>query len=326
MNLFYRMRNSVSMSIAAFLLLSLLSTQTSTAKEISYPDFDKSMLREGVIFNEKKKIFAKRKKRYNSADRNFVAMFRDNYNRNIEAAKNDPEDSDYRIPPIVHQIWLGSQVPEKYYEWMASWMKIIGWEYRLWTDDDVKHLKLYNQELYDQSTNYGEKADILRLEILHRFGGIYVDTDYECFRPEILDELHKSYDFYIGFEPVEHGFVKKFNMFKVCNAVMASAPHHPLMKDFIENLKANYYAYRECCGPVERTGPSYLTRIICEYEKSHAHHHRNMYLPCTFIYLYSEPDITYFINNPEVPVELFPETLGIHYWSGSWKKKGLNFM
>ena len=154
MSLFFKVRNATSIRFAVFLLLSFVSTQSSISKEISYPDFDKSMRREGVIFNENKESFAKRQRQYNNADKNFVAMFRDNYYRNIEDAKNDPEDVDYRIPPIVHQIWLGSQVPEKYYEWMASWMRKIGWEYRLWTDDDVKHLKLYNQDLYDQSTNF----------------------------------------------------------------------------------------------------------------------------------------------------------------------------
>ena len=29
----------------------------------------------------------------------------------------------------------------------------------------------------------GEKSDIFRYEILYRFGGVYVDTDFECIKP-----------------------------------------------------------------------------------------------------------------------------------------------
>ena len=309
-----------SQSLRAFFLMSLLLVKTILAGSFEYPDFDQSMLRDLKCLNKRIEEVERVKKKYASYDQKMVAMFRDIYEQNIHAAQNDPVfTSKVRIPRIVHQIWLGGNVPEKYREWMESWLIGSGWEYKLWTDEDVKHFKLYNQDLYDKSDNYGEKADILRLEILNRFGGVYADTDYECLNPAVLEELHKNYDFYIGFEPLEHGCIYKYHLFKVCNAIMASAPGHPLIKDFIVNMKANFFAYIERT-PVERTGPSYLTRIICQFELSRAHQYRNMYLPCSFIYPYTEMDLNYFIANPYISVDICPETLGIHYWSGSWKK------
>ncbi len=291
---------------------------SSVAASIVYPEFEVGMCREVDCFNRSSKAIEKRQELYHLADPEYVDLFTEIYNTHVAAAKQDCHKGDYRIPRIVHQIWLGSPVPEKYFKWMESWVGYYGWEYKLWTEEDVKGMKLQNRVLYEASRNYGEKADILRLEILYQYGGVYADVDYECTNHEIIDELHQSFDFYIGFEPLEHGYVKRFNMFKLCNAIIGAKQYHPLIKDLIVNLRANYYAYRDRCGPVERTGPSYITRIICEYEKRHTHNLRNIYLPCTFFYPYSEADLNFFQENPQLGVPLFNETVGIHYWSGSW--------
>ena len=67
------------------------------------------------------------------------------------------------------------------------------WEYRLWTDSDVKGLKLECESIISQSACMGQKSDLLRVEILKQFGGLYVDCDYESLRP--LDDIHERYDF-----------------------------------------------------------------------------------------------------------------------------------
>lgn len=279
--------------------------------EIAYPDFIASMLQ-----SQQKDNFDYRKKAIEFADPKFVKLFIDAYEKNIAAAENDTATG-YRIPRIVHQIWLGSPTPEKYHHWMKTWANLKGWEYKLWTDEEVSKLSLHNQDLYDRSSNFGEKSDILRLEILERFGGLYVDTDFECYNVDVLDELNRSFDFYIGFEPLEHGFIRRYKMFKICNALIAAKPHHPLINDFITNLKANYYAYLNV-GTIERTGPSYLTRIICSYEQRKVCSCRNMYMPSSFFYPLSEPDARFFGGHPESQYILAPETAAIHYWNQSW--------
>jgi mannosyltransferase OCH1-like enzyme len=45
---------------------------------------------------------------------------------------------------------------------------------------DVKLMILKNQKAYSLAKNWGMKSDILRYEILQKFGGVYIDTDYEC--------------------------------------------------------------------------------------------------------------------------------------------------
>ena len=59
---------------------------------------------------------------------------------------------------------------------------------QLWTDTTL--LKIQNREIYDSIPIYATKADILRLEILAKFGGVYVDADSMCLAP--VDALVKN--------------------------------------------------------------------------------------------------------------------------------------
>jgi mannosyltransferase OCH1-like enzyme len=54
-----------------------------------------------------------------------------------------------------------------------------GIQYRLWQDGDAQALSMINRSALDAATTMAQKADILRLEILYQFGGIYLDTDVE---------------------------------------------------------------------------------------------------------------------------------------------------
>lgn len=280
------------------------------------PDFDQSMLRQGLRLEELNVDFNEvGQKIYGERNQEILSFFRELYYKNIQEAAQFPEVKD-RIPRIVHQIWLGGPVPNEFRHWMDTWRN-QGWEYKLWTDAEIAKLKMRNKALYDLAENYGEKSDIVRLEILYQYGGLYVDTDFECLNIEIFNDLHRGFDFYIGFEPLEHGFTNKFNMNKFCNALIGSAIGHPLMHDFIENIQANYLAYRKCCTAIQRTGPSYLTRIIWEFEAAGTHNNRNLYLPCTFFYPISDPEV-----RKATCFELWVpnETAGIHYWYGSWHR------
>lgn len=287
---------------ASAILVFICMSSVAESKPIPYPNFMASMLRNKGTEEEYKK--------FNPA---LVEFFTNSYERCVNSQLNSNID---RIPRIVHQIWLGGPVPERYHNWMTYWASLEGWEYKLWTDEEADALPMYNKDLYNKCINKGEKSDILRLEILNQFGGIYVDVDYECVNIDIFEELHRQYDFYIGFEPLEHGSIKKRNMFKVCNALLGSVPHHPLVNHLIVNLKANFLAYMPFCGAVERSGPSYLTRIICDYLPNCPDRYRNICLPCTFFYPFTDAEVIELDS-----LDVFAETGGIHYCSGSWRKK-----
>ena len=107
--------------------------------------------------------------------------------RSLGKAQNCPI-----IPKKIHLIWLGPKTPPIVFkDCLASLKKNLpDWEFKLWTDADVPSLDLYNQKYFDEETNYAAKSDILRYEILYRFGGVYIDVDIEVIQSlDILKPL-----------------------------------------------------------------------------------------------------------------------------------------
>ena len=58
--------------------------------------------------------------------------------------------------------------------------------YRLWHEDAIDALGLRNDGIYRRYLAeglYDGAADVARIEILHRFGGVYTDADSVALRP-----------------------------------------------------------------------------------------------------------------------------------------------
>ncbi|MBI1373641.1 MAG: hypothetical protein GC159_13005 [Phycisphaera sp.] len=83
------------------------------------------------------------------------------------------------IPRIIHQVWLATPMPDQVRGWIDGWRAVHGdWEHRLWTDRNMPDL--VNRMWFDATPIPAQKADIARYEIVYRYGGLYVDADYEC--------------------------------------------------------------------------------------------------------------------------------------------------
>lgn len=310
----------------AFLCLSFASPQYIQTEvyiqpvEFTFPDFDQSMMRHGLSNAIFKQIYTRKTKnphllsmRTNKSD------FKDLYDKNRQFYTNDV-NAPTKIPKIVHQIWLGSNVPEKFHDWMHSWMKMNGWEYKLWTDKEVKHFPLHNQNLFDNAKDYGEKSDILRYEILFKEGGVYVDIDFECIKPYIFEQLNKSYDFYAGFEPVEHKQPKIASPL-VGNAIIGCAAGHPILERLIADMNDHYKKNAKLWAVIS-TGPVYFTEKIIQFNKTNDPRFINIFLPPTFFFPLTYSEVRYDYENSMKKL-IKPESAAIHYWSGSWidKKK-----
>jgi len=179
-----------------------------------------------------------------------LAFFRDLYNKN-NLAKVIPSEKP-KVPKIIHQIWLGSEMPQELKKYTATWLQKHakgGWRYKLWTDKDVENFNLYNKDIFDRETNFGAKSDIFRYEILYRHGGVYVDTDFECLRA--LDLFNHRYDFYVGIQPLDTQYLQ------LGIGLIGSAPGHPILKHSIETLRHSFDTHK---GAPAKTGPIHLTR------------------------------------------------------------------
>lgn len=213
-------------------------------------------------------------------------------------------EKENKIPKIIHQIWLGSPVPHVFTPFILSWKMYEnrGWKYKLWTDKDIEQLPLYNQKLYDASNNAGEKSDIARWEILYRFGGVYVDMDFECLQP--LDILHYAYDFYVGIQPLDTLFVQ------LGAALVGSRAGHPILKYCIETIAHN----QSRKGVTQKTGPVHLTRSF--YAAAGHGGLKDIALPASYFYPLGCREKA--VNKQKW---IQNGAFAVHWWSKSWMPK-----
>lgn len=234
-------------------------------------------------------------------------FLKDLYEKNV--LKNSVVCNKPLIPKIIHQIWLGSPFPEKLKKWQQSWLeKNPTWQYRLWTDEDLKTFKLQNQKMYEKATNWGEKSDIFRYEILYRYGGLYADIDFECLKP--LDILHHTLDFYTGIGYLPHAFLY--------NGLIAAAPGHPIIKACIEKMAPG--GELENTDDIQnRTGPWYFTRRFLEIAPECKG--KVVALPVSYIYPIT-PKENIYTDDPKIIKQLLsPESFFVHYWTVTWVPK-----
>lgn len=96
----------------------------------------------------------------------------------------DAEGATTRRPPLptprrLHSIWIGpAPIPQRHQDTWREWQRLHpGWEFFLWTDEQVATFRMQNFREYRQASTWAAKADILRYEILLKYGGVYVDRD-----------------------------------------------------------------------------------------------------------------------------------------------------
>lgn len=211
------------------------------------------------------------------------------------------------IPKKIHQIWLGSEFPEKYRFWADTWKRLNpDYEYKLWTDKDVPGLHLPNEELYNSISNYGIRSDILRYHILNKFGGIYADTDFECLKP--FSDLER-FNFFIG-----AGYPSKVELYP---GLIGCIPDHPIMRKVVEEVDKVRLLDILKRRALETTGSYFFTRIffdvVKKYEKGIV-----ALPPC---YLYPYPNHERF-RSEDSSKFIKRCSYAIHYWEVSWNKLG----
>lgn len=197
------------------------------------------------------------------------------------------------IPTQFHSIWVGDPMPDHLREYVASWTRVHpGWEHRVWGDDDLDWLQ--NQALFDAAEDHAEntgqfRSDVARYEILHRFGGVYVDCDFEALHP--IDELVEGVDCFAAWE-TEGVWVN--------NAIMGAEPGHPLFADLIVGLPGNVERHRGA-RPNVTTGPQYVTPA--------ARWHDIRLFPSAMFYPYLWSDLG-------TPAERgpWPGAYAVHHW------------
>jgi len=102
------------------------------------------------------------------------------------------------IPKILHFCWFGDRpLPPLAEACVSSWQKYCGhYQIHLWNEDNSD---IRSQMARDavRTKNWAFLSDVIRFDVLYKYGGIYLDVDMEVIRP--LDEL-LNYDAFLGYE------------------------------------------------------------------------------------------------------------------------------
>jgi len=117
-----------------------------------------------------------------------------NKTKHILSNKKTVQQTNYKIPKIIQQIWVGPDDIDIFFHkklYMSSYKNILdnSWKYRLWGNDDITRENFpitydYIQQCISikQSLNinpWSSVADLMKFEIIYHHGGFYFDTNIE---------------------------------------------------------------------------------------------------------------------------------------------------
>ena len=232
-----------------------------------------------------------------------------------------------QIPKIIHQIWSGIDglLPSRLKQFGDTWKHHHPeWQYEFW---DNQRMNDFVQTHYPQYWNtystfpYNiHRWDSIRYLILEKIGGIYADFDTECFKP--LDELLKEKQCCFSLEPEENA--RSLNLpFIFNNALMASVPNHPFMKEIVKvvfqqgiSIPQNLPAHKKTYDVLQTTGPLMLVNLYKTYSDK-----ESIYLiPAIYTSPLVKSDCMKYLRGKrtEYLQEKLENAYALHYFLNTW--------
>ena len=211
-------------------------------------------------------------------------------------------ENETKIPKIIHYIWIGGNEKTPAVEkCLASWRKYAP-DYQIieWNESNYDKLDHYQINLALAEKNYAYASDIMRVDILYRYGGIYFDTDLE---------LVGNIDFLLDYRAAFSYEAK----FWFGSAFLACEKNHPLFKFIYERynhtkkikFSTNYstvHAFTAYMRYFYKLKPRDNYEVIADI----------LCLPR--VYFFPLDYCTYEDNQTDI-------TVGIHHYGSSWHSK-----
>jgi mannosyltransferase OCH1-like enzyme len=200
------------------------------------------------------------------------------------------------IPKVFHQIWINDNdpsLPKRFADYRDGWLRLHpGWDYKLWNLNNID-FPLRRPELLKDAGSYAQLADILRLEIISEYGGIYLDTDFECLRS--IEPLLDNVSLFFCSEDGE----------TFTQSIFGARPKHPLVLRLVKDLPSTIG--RDL--PNLETGPRYVTKSIINdgFSADLTVFPRKTFFPYNWAELHRAN-------------EAFPDSYAVHRYAASWAK------
>ena len=193
------------------------------------------------------------------------------------------------IPRIFHRV-VPEVVPPRFEEfWQRLQALHPAWEFRTWADP-LDPSEFETGPLFAECTSGAQLAGLVRLEVVHRHGGIYVDMDVEPLRS--FEEL-RELPCFIG---TEDGRI-------LTDAVFGAVPGHPGIRAALDRAKST-----PMTAGAWATGPGVVTHVLSQRDDVEV-------LPPEVFY-------PYLWQEPWREREDFTATtaIAVHHWNMSWKE------
>ena len=221
-------------------------------------------------------------------------------------------DGGGRIPKVFHRIWLGRRpMPDEFKRYGDSWLEVNpGWEMRTWSEDNLP--AIINASEFHAATKLAGKADVLRYELLWRFGGVYIDTDFQALKPlgTLLDGINTFFADQQSCAPAI--------------GILGSVPHDPFYEHLIAALPASVRSH-ECL--VAKTGPAFYSSEIDRFLAVD-----RLIRNLGAVWEHLSADLSYRIYGFETRFfypygywemqrrnQAFPQAYAVHHWAHSWR-------
>lgn len=198
------------------------------------------------------------------------------------------------IPKFFHRIWLGDKpMPQEFVDFGESWLRLHpGWRMIEWNRPEQIR-PLVNEWCVPRAKNLSQLSDILRYEILSLFGGVYLDTDFECFKN--IEGLLQDARF-VGAGEYEDMLSAGF---------IATVPQHAIVDEIIRQLpvRMTWSGHQ-----AKATGPGVITDAWKRrrgLDEGVVTYGPRLFYP----YGWKEKHRRH---------EAFPDAYAAHHWAGSW--------
>lgn len=146
------------------------------------------------------------------------------------------------VPRIIHYVWLGEKpMPPLMCQWREKWKTLHpSWQIKIWSEAPgrielltckYETLASKHPALLQRCCHLSQRSNIWRYELIARFGGLYLDTDFEPIKN--IEDLIDSKEAFAGKSTVTYPEGTKI---EAACSLFGCIAHHPWTMDLVEHI------------------------------------------------------------------------------------------
>ena len=183
------------------------------------------------------------------------------------------------IPKIIHYVWLGGgKKSPSVKRCIKSWRKVMpDYEIKEWNESnfDINSIPWVKEAI--SVGKWALASDCIRLWVLYKYGGIYMDTDVMVYKP--FDEFLK-YDFFTSVEFHPQGFipgkdidenglpkpgVQRVAYLGLLSAAFAAVRNNPFIKDCLDHYLNSHFIRKDGSLDMDFIIPGVMAMVAVKY-------------------------------------------------------------